>query len=231
MGVVKEGELSRASRAALATMPPKTRRIFTASAAPQLFKRAIPLLTSAEAARTVETATEHVVAYLCGETLTADAFDAACAACGASADDLGLIFSALLLTAQQIVREKVPMKSAEKNLKDDFQLSTDVVAAFLKPLSARLSEIEAAVEGEAPTFPQVQDLRWRVDVHISNAVLSKILKPSVLMQMVMKDGQVKTFEVSPEKFQDLRYNTAKLLREMHRMEARLDRGLKAKSKK
>jgi len=92
-------------------------------------------------------------------------------------------------------------------------------------LSRRVSTIKEALEATTPTFPKVEDLRWRVDVHISNAVLNKLLKPAVLMQMVMKDGDVHTFEVSPEKFHDLRYNVAKLLREMDRMESRLDKGL------
>jgi len=39
------------------------------------------------------------------------------------------------------------------------------------------------------------------------------------------------FKVSPEKFHDLRYNVAKLLREMDRMEKRLDQGLHKKLKK
>ena len=50
---------------------------------------------------------------------------------------MGVVFSALLLVATQIVREKVPFKSAEKNLKDDYQTPADVVAAFLAPLQAR----------------------------------------------------------------------------------------------
>ena len=69
--------------------------------------------------------------------MTADAFDEACAACGASADDMGVVFSALLLVATQIVRESVPMKNAEKNLIDDYQIPKDIVAAFLKPLGEK----------------------------------------------------------------------------------------------
>ena len=50
---------------------------------------------------------------------------------------MGVVFSALLLVATQIVRESVPMKNAEKNLIDDYQIPKDVVAAFLKPLGEK----------------------------------------------------------------------------------------------
>jgi len=66
---------------------------------------------------------------------------------------------------------------------------------FIPPSEqAKLSVIQSALDETPPTFPRVQDVRWRVDVHISNAVLNKLLKPAVLMQLVMKDGGVSTFE-------------------------------------
>ena len=112
-----------------------------------------------------------------------------------------MIFSGLLLAATQIVREKIPIKSADKSLRDDFKIPQEVVAAFLPPLQARctaaaalfhhllcdrLAEIESTMSNNTAAFTRVQDLRWRVDVHISNAVLNKLLKPTVLMQMVMQ---------------------------------------------
>ena len=51
---------------------------------------------------------------------------------------MGVFVSALLLAATQIVRDKVPFKSAEKNLCDDFQIPKEVVSAFLTPLQQRL---------------------------------------------------------------------------------------------
>jgi len=204
-------------------MPPKTRKIW--STPPPVVQRVLPEFCKPESLPVVQQAATCVVIYMCGETLTTEAFDDACAACNSKADVMSAVFSALLTSAQQIVREKMSVKQAEKNLKDDLKIPADVVAAFLQPLAARFAEVEAAMASTAPSFSRLQDVRWRVDVHISNTVLNRLLKPTVLMQLILQDGQASTFEVSPEKFHDLRYNVAKLLQEMQRMESRLEKQL------
>ena len=55
---------------------------------------------------------------------------------------------------------------------------------------------------------------------ISTSSLSRILKPSVLMQLTLSDGSVKTFEMQVDQFHQLRYNVAKVLQYMRKVENR-----------
>ena len=43
-------------------------------------------------------------------------------------------------------------------------------------------------------------LQWRVDITISNSSLLRVMKPSILMQMTLSDGEIKTFELPIEQF-------------------------------
>ncbi|KAH8073424.1 hypothetical protein JL721_2716 [Aureococcus anophagefferens] len=59
---------------------------------------------------------------------------------------------------------------------------------------------------------------WRVDVSISTSSLDKIMKPSVMVELSLSDGSIKTFEMDVDQFQKLRYDTARLLRQMQEIE-------------
>lgn len=61
-------------------------------------------------------------------------------------------------------------------------------------------------------------MNWRVDVAISSNTMSRVLKPTILMKMQTSDGKIQTFEVSVEKFHEMRYNVAKVLKEMQEIE-------------
>ena len=39
---------------------------------------------------------------------------------------------------------------------------------------------------QAPVLPRMAELRWRVDVHISNSILRKKMKPNILMQVLFE---------------------------------------------
>ena len=81
-------------------------------------------------------------------------------------------------------------------------------------LLARLALLEEHSAALVPHFPTLEELRWRVDVTISTGSLTRAMRPAVLMQMALSDGDVKTFEVASDKFQLLRFNVAKALYEV-----------------
>ena len=64
----------------------------------------------------------------------------------------------------------------------------------------------------------VAGMKWRVDVSISTSSLDKIMKPSVMVELSLSDGSIKTFEMDVDQFQKLRYDTARLLRQMQEIE-------------
>ena len=45
-------------------------------------------------------------------------------------------------------------------------------------------------------------------------LLSRVMRPNLLLQMVLSDGRIKIFEVSMEQYNQLRYSVAKVLHDM-----------------
>lgn len=84
-----------------------------------------------------------------------------------------------------------------------------------KPSIARVQD--AALENRVRA-PSLTTFRWRVDVAISTETLQKVFKPTVLCETTTSDGVTKTFEMPVEQFHSLRYNVAKVLRNMVEVE-------------
>lgn len=72
---------------------------------------------------------------------------------------------------------------------------------------------------ERISFPSIKRLRWRVDVAISTSSMTRVLKPNILVELSLSDGSKKMFEMSQEKFNDLRYNIALMLKGMEDVES------------
>ena len=61
-------------------------------------------------------------------------------------------------------------------------------------------------------------LKWRVDVTMYTNKMLRVRKPSILLQFHFDDGAIKPVECSVERFQDLRYNVARQLKEIRQIE-------------
>mmetsp|Transcript_1715 Transcript_1715/g.4816 ORF Transcript_1715/g.4816 Transcript_1715/m.4816 type:complete len:232 (+) Transcript_1715:59-754(+) len=83
---------------------------------------------------------------------------------------------------------------------------------------ARQTAGETAV---ASTLPTLDALRWRLDVTISTSSLHRVLRPALTMQTTLSDGSVHAFHVPKQRFNELRYTAAKLLKEMQTLDARM----------
>ena len=59
----------------------------------------------------------------------------------------------------------------------------------------------------------------RVDVTISSATSNKVLRPSVILEMVLESGAIRTMEVPVDVFHTLRYSVARMLSEMGTVES------------
>lgn len=57
-----------------------------------------------------------------------------------------------------------------------------------------------------------------MDVAISSSSLLRVFRPCILMQVALSDGRIKTFDVPVDQFHQLRYNVAKVLRDMQELE-------------
>jgi len=94
--------------------------------------------------------------------------------------------------------------------------ANDIYAAFTK----RRDGLEAAAASSTArnSLAGIADVQWRVDVAVSTTALSRVFRPSIIMQLTLTDGTIKTFECSVDKFHELRYAVAKLLKSMQDLE-------------
>jgi len=87
-------------------------------------------------------------------------------------------------------------------------------AEILKTFTSGRDTLEKLLQTQRITLPTVTGVNWRIDITISTTTLSRVFKPSVTVQLTLSDGRIRTFECSVKKFQELRYNVAKVLKEM-----------------
>ena len=83
-----------------------------------------------------------------------------------------------------------------------------------RPSLPRRESLQAIALADKAAFPSLAQLRWRVDVAISTSSLSRVLRPTVMLQMTLTDGKIHQFEVPLSQFHELRYNVAIVLKDM-----------------
>ena len=136
--------------------------------------------------------------------------------CSLDEDGTRVVFAALL----HIVREAVRVRATDKQLGDALQelkVPSGLADDIGKAVKAQRAAMEAVAVADAHRFPSIDDLRWRCDVAISTTNVARVLKPSVTMNVRLSNGDVHQFEMSVERVGELRYNLAKMLKEMQQV--------------
>lgn len=126
-----------------------------------------------------------------------------------------LMRRALRLPSESLKKEHFIQDLQELQIPEDFQ--EDLASCVFG--SARVSIDEKMLDAR-PRLPSLDNMDWRVDVTISTGVLNRVLVRGVTMDMALSDGSIHNFEMSVEKFQDLRFHVASVLNEMERLEKR-----------
>jgi len=135
----------------------------------------------------------------------------------------------VLVAAVKSAAEEAHILRDLQNLHIDPECAQDIYQV----LDRGRQRIKSGVEVRGPQFPHIDDLRWRVDVTISTTSLSRVMRPSILLQLTLSDSCIHTLEVTAEELQDLRYDVARCLKEMQDLESsrlfRLPVSLQAKT--
>lgn len=92
------------------------------------------------------------------------------------------------------------------------QIKAEYVSELANAYKQRREIMSQTVEASRVALPSIAGVRWRVDVAISTTSLSRVFKPTVLLQLSLNDGRVRDFECSLDKFHELRYAIAKSLK-------------------
>jgi hypothetical protein len=95
---------------------------------------------------------------------------------------LNLMLTATYFTLRQAVRSKAKLSTVRHDLS-----AMRLPATFTEGICNELYQSRMALEGRALTnrlhFAKLQKLRWRVDVAISSGSLSRVMRPTILMQV------------------------------------------------
>jgi hypothetical protein len=96
--------------------------------------------------------------------------------------DFGVVFSGLYSLATLVTKLKTKLSVVATDL-EKINMPTQFIDLFLRMLRSTRSGFEQIAVDNNFRFPRLQTFRWRVDVTISSSSLSRILKPSIMMQV------------------------------------------------
>ncbi|CAF0765836.1 unnamed protein product [Adineta ricciae] len=104
----------------------------------------------------------------------------------------------------------------------DLKFSEQIIGEFYNILfGAKRDQLYLAIqERDRPRLPSLQTFDWNLDVTLTTASLSRCIEPLLLFQFRTSDNRNLTFEVSIKKFNELRYKTALLLKEMEEVDGK-----------
>ena len=138
-------------------------------------------------------------------------------AAGLDDEQLGLSYSGIYSMLRTAVRQRTALGTVRDDL-TSMRVPDAMVSDLVAAIRASRAALEDAALENRVRYPRCDGLRWRVDVTISTGQLSRVMRPSILMQMCLSDGRIHTFEVGVEAFHQLRYAVAKALRSMQELE-------------
>jgi len=126
-----------------------------------------------------------------------------------------LVRLALRVPSSSLKKEHLLQDLQDLQMPEEFQ--EDIASCVL---GAARGAIDSSLVERRPRLPSLASLGWRVDVAISTGVLNRVLVRGVTVDMATSDGNIHNFEMSVDKFHDLRFHVATVLNEMERLEKR-----------
>lgn len=127
------------------------------------------------------------------------------------------LLSAIYIIMRTAIRTKAKV-SVVKNDLLEMKFPAALVDDICSELITSRMPLEAKFISNRTQCAKLERLRWRIDVTISSSSLSRIMRPNILVQIVLKDGRARTFHLSIEEFSQLRYNVAKVLHAIQTLE-------------
>ncbi|CAF0805154.1 unnamed protein product [Rotaria sordida] len=104
----------------------------------------------------------------------------------------------------------------------DLKFSEQIIEAFHNILfgTKRDQLYQVIQDRDRPCLPLLKSFDWNLDVTLTTASLLRCIEPLLFFQFRTNDNRVLTFEVPIKRFNELRYNTALLLKEMEEIDSK-----------
>eukprot|EP01102_Stenamoeba_stenopodia_P015789 TRINITY_DN5439_c0_g1_i1.p1 TRINITY_DN5439_c0_g1~~TRINITY_DN5439_c0_g1_i1.p1 ORF type:complete len:204 (+),score=45.33 TRINITY_DN5439_c0_g1_i1:185-796(+) len=189
---------------------------FFGPSVPQQVRALIPLLDKVSQQQ-FRKALQVAVEYLKGAEISDRQFEQLSKTLSLPKDIFAAVFTGLYYIIRAAIRNKSKI-DVFQNLLKELNIPQAFAADLVKVLQTSRAALEAAVLGNKISLPTLDKLTWRVDVVISTSSMSRVMKPRIVLSMVLSDGNIKTFEISIEKFHELRFNVSKLLKDVEELE-------------
>lgn len=131
--------------------------------------------------------------------------------------EFSTVLTGLFTLTTLITKLKTKLSTVATDL-EKINMPVPFIDLFVRMLRSARAGFELLAVDNNFRFPRLRSFRWRVDVTISSSSLSRILKPSIMMQMCLSNGVRKTFQLSVEQFSQIRYGVAKVLLDMQTLD-------------
>ncbi|EGG21567.1 COMM domain-containing protein 5 [Cavenderia fasciculata] len=128
-------------------------------------------------------------------------------------DQSSILFTGIYYILKLAIKTKVSVEYFITDL-TELKIPSTILTDLQKVYTNIRKELIDKVLSDKILFPQLETLKWRVDVIISSSFTSRILHPIILMETTDTKGNKRTFEVSVDMFHKLRYNVSKVLKDM-----------------
>lgn len=148
-------------------------------------KASIPLLKSTEFdLNTIITCVNRIVDQIGGKLITDTQFIEFQKSLDIhDSDKFGILFNGLYSIVSTIIQNKVNLNVAKSDLLK-INIYPEVVDSIQTVLCNNRIPLEiAAKSNNKASLPKLSNFRWRIDVTTSNSHLTKIMRPSILIQV------------------------------------------------
>lgn len=127
------------------------------------------------------------------------------------------IFGGMYMLLRAAYRQRIEVLLFQASL-NELQFPQEFAADLVHSYKKTRDPMAETFSRRHIMFPQVESFRWRVDVVLSTSSIEKMADPSILIEMQLSDGRSVQFECSVTKFHELRYNVARVLKDMGDLE-------------
>ena len=130
---------------------------------------------------------------------------------------LNLCMVATFFILREALRKTVPGKKVLKDME-----ALDLPEEFRRAMVSKIAEMREMPLDLAPRrslgSARMKRVSWRVDLTLTSAKVKSALQPTVSMRIELGDRRVLSFEMSIERFYQLRYAVARSLAAMHELQ-------------
>lgn len=141
---------------------------------------------------------------------------------GLDANDFDLMINGTLSLAMSCLRvyKSINREMIQNELIKGIHLQTNHCNIFINKLLTD-NRVETTFCNSNRQLSRLKAIRWRIDVSISNSMLSRIMEPLIVFELIIINNTIDynecriVFECKSSLFHKLRFSTAQLLKEFH----------------